>query len=276
MNYCAKIRTIQVVPFKIMIEALKELLTDTSIEIDEDGIRIITMDTPHQVLVHMKLDAHKFEEYFCKQKIIIGVNMMNFHKIIKTINNNDQLTLFVEDGNMNYLGVEIENETLITQYKLDLLDLDNTVIQVDPARMPTVITMPSSEFQKICRDMSSYADKMEIKNIGNHLTFSCKGDFCVQKTQIKDNSSLAASGARNVKTPESDSSAIVQGVFSIKNLVLFTKCTNLSQTCEIYLKNDFPLIVRYSIANLGEIKLCLAPSDEDSRDHAHHHVNRLL
>jgi proliferating cell nuclear antigen len=55
---------------------------------------------------------------------------------------------------------------------------------------------------------------------------------------------------------------IVQGVFSLKYLVLFTKCTNLSSSVEIYLKNDYPLIVKFMVASLGELKLCLSPNVE--------------
>ena len=56
-----------------------------------------------------------------------------------------------------------------------------------------------------------------------------------------------------------DDIEIVQGVFSLKYLTLFTKCTNLCQTIQVYLKNDYPLIICYSVGNLGEIKMCLAP-----------------
>jgi hypothetical protein len=56
----------------------------------------------------------------------------------------------------------------------------------------------------------------------------------------------------------SKTNEIVQGVFQLKHLVLFTKCTNLCPAIEIYLKNDFPLIIRYTVANLGEIKMVLA------------------
>ena len=52
---------------------------------------------------------------------------------------------------------------------------------------------------------------------------------------------------------------IVQGVFALKHLVLFSKCTNLCNTIELFLKNDYPLIIKYTVASLGEIKLCLAP-----------------
>ena len=56
-----------------------------------------------------------------------------------------------------------------------------------------------------------------------------------------------------------DNSKIIQGEFSLKNLGYFIKCTNLCSQIEMYLENDLPLIVKYSVASLGDIKLCLAP-----------------
>ena len=55
---------------------------------------------------------------------------------------------------------------------------------------------------------------------------------------------------------------IIQGLFALKHLVLFSKCTNLCPSIELYLKNDYPLIIKYLVASLGEIKLCLAPKIE--------------
>jgi hypothetical protein len=54
-------------------------------------------------------------------------------------------------------------------------------------------------------------------------------------------------------------SEVVQGIFQLKHLVLFTKCTSLCPSIEMYLKNDYPLILKYTVANLGEVKLVLAP-----------------
>jgi hypothetical protein len=55
------------------------------------------------------------------------------------------------------------------------------------------------------------------------------------------------------------SSEIVSGQFSLNHLVLFTKCTNLCNNLEIHMKNSWFLMIRYVVANLGEIKLCLMP-----------------
>lgn len=154
-SYVLEVRTVQSSAFKTLIEAIKELLVDTCIEFDETGMKIVAMDSSHIVLVHLKLDAGKFEFYQCNQKLVIGVNMLNFHKLIKTVNSNDTLTLFVDGSDMNSLGIKIESnlKNSKTTYKLNLLDLDNPKITVDPAEFNSVITLPSADFQKICRDI---------------------------------------------------------------------------------------------------------------------------
>lgn len=254
MNHCMELKTVQSTAFKTLIEALKELLIDTCVEFDETGMKIVSMDTSHIVLVHLKLEASKFESYYCKSKIIVGINTLNFHKLIKTINSNDTLTLFMEANNTNFLGIKIENgeKNTKTTYKLNLLDLDNPKISIDPAEFNSVITLPSGDFQKICRDMKNIADFVEVKNINNQLIFTCKGDYCYQETIISDNENGNTINNKNINE-------IVQGIFNLKYLVLFTKCTNLCNTVEMYLKNDYPLIIKYDVASLGSIKLCLAP-----------------
>jgi hypothetical protein len=43
---------------------------------------------------------------------------------------------------------------------------------------------------------------------------------------------------------------------------MFTKCTNLCPTIDIHLKNDAPLVLRYMVANLGEVRVLLAPQKQ--------------
>lgn len=251
-----EIRTVQATAFKILVEALKELLTDTCIDFDETGMKIVSMDNSHIVLVHLKLDAPKFEYFHCENKLTIGVNMLNLYKLIRTINSNDTLTLFIETDDLNHLGIKIENgeKNTRTTYKLNLLDLDNPKISVNPADFNYEIMLQSADFQKICRDMSNIAEVVEIKNVGNQLILSCKGDFCSQETVLADTENNSCSKNNN---------EIVQGVFNLKYLVLFTKCTNLCSTVELFLKNDYPLLIRYMVASLGEVKLCLAPQSQN-------------
>jgi hypothetical protein len=57
---------------------------------------------------------------------------------------------------------------------------------------------------------------------------------------------------------------IVQGVYELKNIVLFTKCSNLCNDISIYMKNDFALTSIYTIATLGNITIALSPVKEEN------------
>jgi len=155
-----------------------------------------------------------------------------------------------------YVLIENSEKNTITNYKLNLMDLHEDNIQIPPATFDSVITMPSVDFQKICRDMHNLADNIEIKSLENQLIFNCNGHFASQETCIGE----ANTGITFLKNHNPDE--IVQGIFALKHLVLFSKCTNLCNTIELFLKNDYPLIIKYTVASLGEIKLCLAPKVE--------------
>ena len=45
-----EIKTVQASAFRILVEALKEILTDANFECDESGIKMIAMDSSRTVL----------------------------------------------------------------------------------------------------------------------------------------------------------------------------------------------------------------------------------
>ena len=193
-------------------------------EIDEHGIKVMAVDNTATVLAHMKLDATNFEKYSCTQRMVLGVSMGNLFKLIKTMSNNDTLTLYVDEENTNTLGIKIENteKNSITRFNLNLMDLNEETIRVPPTTFESVITMPSNDFQKHVRDMSNLADVLEINSVGQQLTLRCTGEFAKQETVIGE----TTNGMSYIKNSAPDE--IVQGLFSLKHLLLFTKCTNLS------------------------------------------------
>jgi hypothetical protein len=73
-----EMKTIQASAFRTLIEALKEILTEANLEFDSTGIKIMAMDETHTVLVHLRLHADRFNEYFCSAKHVLGINMIYF------------------------------------------------------------------------------------------------------------------------------------------------------------------------------------------------------
>ena len=136
------IRTVQSSAIRILVEALKEILTDTNLQIDETGIKLIAMDSSHTVLIHMKLDSSKFEFYKCTKPMKIGINMLNLFKLIKTMNNTDTLSFYIKENNENKLGILINNQDKNTQtlYELNLLDIPEEDITIPPIECETEVT----------------------------------------------------------------------------------------------------------------------------------------
>ena len=54
------IKTVQIAPFRTLMTALKDILLETNISFQPDGIRIINMDKSHTILAHLYLAAQNF------------------------------------------------------------------------------------------------------------------------------------------------------------------------------------------------------------------------
>ena len=258
------IQTLQIAPIRTLMSALKDILLETNIVFTKDGIKIINMDKSHTILVHLNLEAKNFELYECKMdKIVIGVNVFHLFKLINSIDNNDTLTIYIEDVDysdcvVQFLGLKFENATIKQQkiQKLRLIEPDADELSLPDIKFSSILNLPSSDFQKIVRDLTCISDKIEIKSIvtanGVELIFKCSGGFAeaeIRRTESDGNMEYVK---------KQDVSKIIQGEFSLTNLGYFIKCTNLCNQIELYLENNLPLIVKYNVASLGVIMLALA------------------
>jgi proliferating cell nuclear antigen len=253
-------QTSQVPNFKTLIAALKDILLETNMTFRPDGIRVINMDKSHTILAHLFLDATKFQRYEChREKIIIGLNVLHLFRLIGDINHEDTLTICIDnedysDGIVTHLTLKFENKqsNKCKKQRLRLIEPEQEELTYPSVQFSSIINLSSTDFQKIIRDLSCISDKVEIKSVGSELIFNCTGQFANSEISRYEKDGEMTS------IQKLDSSKIIQGVFSLKNLGYFIKCTNLCPQVEIYLENDLPLVVKYNVSDLGEIKLCVS------------------
>ena len=260
-NNVLTIKTVQIQPIRNMITAIKDILTDATITFSEQGMKIINFDKTHTILVNVALHSRQFELFKCiPSKIIVCANTIHLFKVISTMSNDDTLSMYIEkadyhDGIVSHLGLQYDNGDIKQCYsqKLRLIEPDNEELVVPDVVYSAVINLPTSDFQKIIRDLNGISDRIEIKSVGNELIFSCEGNFASSKIY------RSQSGGNMEFITQPDEAVVIQGEFSLKSLSHFIKCTPLCSHLEMYLGNDLPLIVKYDVASLGSIKLCLAP-----------------
>ena len=244
-----KLVTIQASAIKSTFEVLKDILNDVNIYFRPSGMYIVTLDTARTSLIDMFLSADNFEEYHCEcEEIIAGINISNTYKLLKVITNNDVLK--IEINSKEYMDIEItsENKKTSTKFQLKLLDINESRIEIPGITMTSNTILPSADFQRLCRDMSNIGTDIEITRIGKEIRLKCEGDFANQETIIE--------------CP--DESAEMKGLYSLKYLNIFTKATSMCSSVQIMQEegNRF-LILKYNVANLGEVRFYLATKVSD-------------
>ena len=182
-NNVLTIKSVQIQPIRNMITAIKDILTDATITFTKEGMRIINFDKTHTILVNVLLHADRFELYNCiPDKIIICANTLHLFKVISTMSNDDTLSIYIDrsdyhDGVVSHLGLQYDNGDIRQCYnqKLRLIEPDTDEMRIPDVEYSTVINMPSTDFQKIIRDLNAISDRIEIKSTGSDLMFSSFG-----------------------------------------------------------------------------------------------------
>ena len=119
--------------------------------------------------------------------------------------------------------------------------------------------MSSNEFSRICRELYVINETVNISSEQNCVKFyvineSISGGFTFDANN-SDNPELQCKieVVTNVNLP-----------FSLRYLNMFTKASSISQQVELYLSKEFPLMLKYKLAELGILQFYLAPRMPDN------------
>jgi proliferating cell nuclear antigen len=244
-----RIKTIQASAFRTVFEVLKDIINDVNLVFRPEGILVITLDTARVTLVHLFLPAENFEEYSCDREYIAGVNISNTYKLLKSVTNTDTLTISIEDQYALKFRIENSVKKSSTSFDFKLLDINDDMLSIPEIDMDILTTIPSIDFQRITRDMHNLAQDIRIIRTKNTIELECEGGFANQKTVIECN--------------EPGPDEPIGNVFSLKYINMFTRATSLCASVQLMQHSEnMPIVFRYNVANLGELKFYLAPKVE--------------
>ena len=259
-------KTIHVKPIKDIIETLQNVIPETTIigikKNNETfyGLEIATADTSNTIFIKLQLKGKEFDEFYCKHdKIEMGISLEYLNIHLKSIDTSNILSLYVDETEKQCLciqGINIKDDKT-TLSKLKLMELYYVPRKTKKIEYDACIIMKSSEFHKICKEMNSLSEYVEIKCTKNILTFTCKGDIGEKEIQYKEKE-----GGISIEWEEHVKLKIVQGIYELKNIMLFSKCAPLSAQIMITMKNDNILTIKYEINTIANLVVALSPVDE--------------
>jgi proliferating cell nuclear antigen len=241
------LKTIQASAIKGIFEVLKDIINDVNVYFTPTGVKVLTLDTARVTLVHMFLAAENFEEYTCPAEIAAGLNMANTYKLLKSVGPSDTLTMRIKDTDSLECVIENAAKKSRTSFKLKLLDINEDILEVPDICMNVITTLPSIDFQRVARDMGNLANDMTITRYGTKLELACRGDFADQETVLEFGDEVPSR---------------TSATYNLKYINLFTKATGLCSSVQLMQDSSddqMPIVFRYGIANLGDVKFYLAP-----------------
>lgn len=150
----------------------------------------------------------------------------------------------------------------LSEFELKLMDIDSDHLGIPDTEYQTKISMPASEFQRICRDLAVIGDTVSIHATKESVKFSVSGDLGAGSITCKQ-----FAGEKDEESTTIQLSDEVELKFALRYLNFFTKATPLADQVSLNMSPDVPLMVEYLIAGKGHVRFYLAPKineDESS------------
>merc|ERR1712066_456766 len=227
----------------------------------EKGLQVQSMDSSHVALVSLLLRESAFADFKCDRPTSLGMNVDSLAKILKMCGPSDSLKVRWQSGS-DSVGFQCESgsDDRIADFDLKLMQIESEHMEIPEQQYKVTAKMPSSEFQRICRDLKEFGETMQVKATKEGITFSVQGDIGVGNVMLKP---------REAEKPEDKVVLTVHenvtATFALRYLVNFAKAAPLCGQVELGLGPDAPLLVKYDVEKPenGHLQFYLAPKIDE-------------
>lgn len=214
------------------------------------GISIMSLTEDCNIILKIHLEADQFVYFRCDQPMFsIGVDMVNLYTFIKGISDDTPIVFYMNRNNRNVLYIKsMTDNSESTRIEINLLEINVQDIPILKTNIRNIITVASDKFHEICKVINNVSQFVEIRSVDNNITFKGTGDGGNIERSYEDENSK--------RKPTGD---VIQGIYELRNLMGFSKCNKLCNSITIYLKNNYPLVLAFSVATLGKMYVFLSP-----------------
>lgn len=148
------------------------------------------MDSSHVALVSLNLGQDGFEHFRADTNMVLGVSIGNLSKVMKLADNSDSITLSA-DQDASHLKITFENPKTerTTEFNLNLITIDSEHLAIPETDYTSVVTINSSEFTKICKELFSLSETVQIVTSKEFVQFTVDGEVGSGSVKLTHNDS---------------------------------------------------------------------------------------
>lgn len=266
--YTFYVKTIQGAAMKSLTDVLKDIVHEGTFRINKEGITCHCIEGSKTCFVNLILHADRFDEFYCQDREVhVSLGMEDLGNLMSFCSRHDELTLFQLKSEPDKLVILIETQIqdarMEKRWRLSLKALDMYDVSMDETEYLSIITLDSDFFHSMCRGCNKLSDTLIIESLRDRLRIGVDGkngpsDGYIEISQTK-NCHFKATSEKEYKAS-----------FALRFLLLFTKAGTMAKHVEMYLAEDYPMSLRFMIADLGELHLSQSAiinlDDDDQED----------
>ena len=165
---------------KDSITIISEIVTESTIEITDDGLKLVAMDPANVAMVVFNLLASSFVTYEISGPTKITINLNNLEQVLRRIKGGDTLTLEIDE---NKLKLTLQSTSKRTFY-LPLIDADDKEQRVPELNFSATVVTSSTNLNDAIDDVDIVGESVTFAVDENNFFVSSKGDLTKAAVEI--------------------------------------------------------------------------------------------
>ncbi len=236
--------------FKQCIEAVVNLVDEGLFDISEAGLHLRAMDPSQIAMVDFLLPKDAFNEFHAEQASL-GLNLVDFLKILSRARTEEQLALTLEEKEAKCL-LEFTSQNGKRTVRLPLIELNVSSPREPRINFDTTIKMRGGMFKEMLKDAGMLSSHVVLSVENETLLVEAKGDSGDLHIESGKNAPHVAELTSNAKS---------RVMFPFEYLDNITKACPDDSLIELFLKTNAPIKVAYSVGP-AKLSYFLAPRVE--------------
>jgi len=242
--------------FKKAIDAIKEFLPMTEMNVSSDGLRINGMDTSHICFIDFFLSAEECDSISCPDPISLGISTGIITKVLSAATTgSDSITLSVSEES-DKLGLSVKNDTTgrRAEFELPLMDLNENSIQIPEMEYTANVKAKTSDIAGLAKDVGLFGDVGELKlnADGFHISVTSENGSANVTLDNTDDREM---------TLEEEEVTVKYSIKYIQNIL--RGGASLASTADLSFEDGKPLRAIFRFGKNSHFTAYLAPRIED-------------
>jgi len=248
--------------FVSIFHILKSCSSTVNLIVDKNIFHIQGMDKSHICLFDLKIHSDWFDMFKVHSKVELCFNINIFYSIISLKTDNQNLIIYINDNNKDYLHINFQTDEngekikgkksseLKKTFKMQLIEYEYEEMNIPSPDYDAEFSFSSKQITDVFSQLNNFGDDIIIKCSENEVKLTANG---VEGEMIVD---IPIDELTSYSIVEDEEIILTYSLAYINKMCITNK---LSSDIDFSLSNDCPLKINYSLGENSALVFFIAP-----------------